>query len=201
MKIFCENFCKVLPCFDIVFNSGKADNICKIQGVLKIPKCFVFHLYPFDSEWRPAALVSFPAASPTATNQVFAWIKAKPSLPLTPRLEDGWEMKVQFHAFQTSALKGPRLSAAQSGQYITKERGSAIHWGSTCPWATREGFQMRKVLALAGNWTQTFLSFCLSLWRLNNASPSPSHPKQKHRVERFFDVSNLRFSQQYCGRL
>lgn len=50
MEIFCEHFCKVLPFFDIVFNSGKADYIRKIQGVLKIPKCFVVHLYPFDAE-------------------------------------------------------------------------------------------------------------------------------------------------------
>jgi hypothetical protein len=102
---------------------------------------------------------------------VFAWVKAKPSLPQTPRLEVGWEMKVQFHAFETSARNGLRLSGAYSGQCTAKERGSAIHWGSTCPWATLEGFQMRKVLALAGNWTQTFLSSCLSLWRLNNAAP------------------------------
>ena len=70
MEIFCENFCKVLPCFDIVFNLGKADNICKIQGVLKITELFVLHTYPFGSEWQSAALVFFLAASPTATNQV-----------------------------------------------------------------------------------------------------------------------------------
>ena len=70
MEIFSENFCKGLQCFDIVFNSGKADNVCKIQGVIKIPKCFVVYLYLFDSEWQPAAFVSFPAASPIATNQV-----------------------------------------------------------------------------------------------------------------------------------
>jgi hypothetical protein len=44
---------------------------------------------------------------------------------------------------------------------------------STGDWATLVGFQTQKCLSFAENWTQNFLSFCLSLRRLNYRSLPP----------------------------
>ena len=116
-------------------------------------------------------------------------------LSLSLRHEDRWGRK-------WCALNGLKLSASQSDQYTSKKRGCAVRCGWTGPRATLEGFQIRKFLTLAGNWTKDFSVLLLVCPDTELSPPPPSAQfRQRHRVERFLNASDLRSSQRYCWRL